>query len=168
MSSDREAPPAPKSIAVFDCMTFLQAVARAEGPAAACFRFVEEGHVRLVVSADILREVRDVLGRPKIRRRNPKLTDEVVAAFLVRVTELANLEENILAAFTYNRDPKDEPYLNLAIATKAEYVVSRDKDLLDLMSDENTEGQKLRTLIPGIKVLTPPDFLHEMRSRIIS
>ena len=30
--------------------------------------------------------------------------------------------------FTYPRDPKDEPQLNLAIEVKADYIVSRDKD----------------------------------------
>jgi putative PIN family toxin of toxin-antitoxin system len=36
---------------------------------------------------------------------------------------------------TLPRDPKDEPYLNLALAVGAQYLVSRDKDLLDLMND---------------------------------
>ena len=34
------------------------------------------------------------------------------------------------------RDRKDEPYLNLALEARARYLVSRDRDLLDLMSDE--------------------------------
>lgn len=65
-------------IAVFDCMLYLQSTISPSGPAAACLRRVEEGHVRLVVSFDILKEIRDVLSRPKIRQRNTELTDELV------------------------------------------------------------------------------------------
>jgi predicted nucleic acid-binding protein len=39
--------------------------------------------------------------------------------------------------FEYPRDPNDEPYINLAIPARAKYLVSRDKDLLDLMSDRS-------------------------------
>ena len=33
------------------------------------------------------------------------------------------------------RDRKDEPYLDLALSANARYLISRDKDLLDLMQD---------------------------------
>jgi putative PIN family toxin of toxin-antitoxin system len=37
--------------------------------------------------------------------------------------------------FRYPRDPDDEAVINLAIEAGARYLVSRDKDLLDLMND---------------------------------
>ena len=43
------------------------------------------------------------------------------------------LYQNIKRRFGYPRDPDDEPYLNLAIKAKADFIVTRDKDLLDLM-----------------------------------
>jgi putative PIN family toxin of toxin-antitoxin system len=153
-----------KPITVFDCMTFLQATARPDGPAAACLRLVEEGRATLVVSEDILREVGEVLGRPKVRRKNPRLTDESVQAFLGQVRKLSPLRGNVPAAFRYTRDPKDEPYLNLAIYAKAAFIVTRDKDLLDLMDEGNADGKEFRTLVPSIQVLRPPDFLREIRS----
>jgi hypothetical protein len=55
--------------AVFDCMTFLQATARPSGPAAACLRLVDTGALTLFVSADLLREVEDVLSRRRCGRR---------------------------------------------------------------------------------------------------
>ena len=153
-------------IAVFDCMTFLQAVARSEGAASAWFQMVEAGRVKLVVSTAILAEVEDVLDRPKIRQKNPKLTDETVAAFLIRVRELAPPAIVVPAAFAYARDPDDEPYLNLAIVSTAGYIISRDNDLLDLMQEDNPDGQAFRALTPGIQILTPPEFLRVLRYQV--
>ncbi len=161
MSSGEESTP---PVAVFDCMTFLQATASPAGPAAACFRLVEDGRVRLVTSADILREVRDVLSRPKVRARNRRLTDEVVTAFLQRLVELAPPRADVPSSLRYPRDPKDEPYLNLALVEKAAFLVSRDNDLLDLMRDDSPDGQALRAVAPGLRVVTPPEFLTVVRS----
>jgi putative PIN family toxin of toxin-antitoxin system len=164
MSSGEEVTEVPRpSVVVFDCMTFLQAVARPEGPAAACFRLAESGHIQLAVSPDIIREVKEVLGRPKIRQKNPRLTDESIAAFLSQVVELARVEQVVPNTFAYARDSKDQPYLNLAISTQAAFIVSWDNDLLDLMKDANTDGQIYRAHVPGIRVMTPPDFLRQIR-----
>jgi hypothetical protein len=58
-------------------MVFFQAASRPGGPAARlCIEFVEAGHLILHVSDAILTEVRDVLGRPRIRAENPTITDE--------------------------------------------------------------------------------------------
>lgn len=43
--------------------------------------------------------------------------------------------------FEYPRDPQDEPFLNLAIEVEADYLISRDPDLLDLMKWEQAEGR---------------------------
>ena len=45
--------------------------------------------------------------------------------------------------FTLARDPDDEPYLNLAIAVSADYLVTRDNDMLDLMHDAAFAAQFL-------------------------
>ena len=62
-------------------------------------------------------------------------------------------------AFTLARDPDDEPYTDLAIATTTHYLVSRDKDLLDLMNQETPEGKELRRRSPNLRILAPSTFL---------
>ena len=59
--------------------------------------------------------------------------------------------------FAYPRDPKDEPYINLAIAADADYLTSRDNDLLDLMQDPD-----FTTRFPGIQVLDPVSLVREL------
>jgi predicted nucleic acid-binding protein len=77
MSADR-----PKIRAVFDCMMFLQATARGEGPSGACLLLVELGVVELCVSPEIMAEVRAVLARPRVRHKFPAMTDQVAEQFI--------------------------------------------------------------------------------------
>jgi putative PIN family toxin of toxin-antitoxin system len=147
--------------AVFDCMTFLQGVTNRKGPAGACLALVDEKHVKLFVSADILEEIRDVLHRPKIRKSFPTLTDEVVQDFLDHVVETAHAVENVPSAYKLGRDPDDERYLNLAIATQATFLVSRDNDLLDLMKDD-----AFRKAYSDLAIVDPPTFATHVRSEI--
>jgi putative PIN family toxin of toxin-antitoxin system len=136
-------------------MVFLQGAGRPAGPARACFRLVEEGRVTLLVSTEILAEVRDVLTRPKIQRKFPLLSAGWVETFVGNVESKAVLLAEIPRAFTLERDPKDEPYLNLALAAGANYLVSHDRDLLDLMADEH-----FRRRYPALNILDPPAFLR--------
>jgi predicted nucleic acid-binding protein len=101
-----------------------------------------------------LAEVRDVLSRPNIRKRFPLLTQESVDEFLGNVGGKAILVDHVPSVFFLPRDPKDEPYVNLAIAARASYLVSRDKDLLALMGDES-----FRSTYPTLTILDPVAFL---------
>jgi putative PIN family toxin of toxin-antitoxin system len=150
---------------VYDCMVFLQGAARETGPAAACLRLAEAGLVQLYLSPGVLAEVRDVLTRPRIRKKFPALTPESVEAFLARVSKNAVILTDVPAAVTIERDPKDEKYLNLAAAAGANYLVSRDKDLLDLGDLSPAELAPLRERCPGLRILDPVAFLREIRSQ---
>jgi putative PIN family toxin of toxin-antitoxin system len=138
-------------------MVFLQAVTNEQGPAFACVGLVEEEKLELVVSRAILAEVRDVLSRPKVRAKFPHLTDERAEGFLRWLEDKGITLDEVPQAFEYPRDPDDEPYLNLAIASNARYLVSRDKDLLDLMADED-----FRQRFPNLTILNPVALLQEL------
>src|SRR5437764_6236658 len=124
-----------KPRAVFDCMVFLQGAGRPASPARACFRLVDEDRVTLCLSPVILAEVRDVLTRPKTQRRFPLLSPEWADTFVQKAESKAVVLTQVPQTFILERDPKDEPYLNLALAVQVHYLVSRDNDLLDLMKD---------------------------------
>lgn len=149
--------------AVFDCNVYLQAAAREKSVAAKCLRTVEKGLVRLYLSEDILAEVEDVLNRPEIRNHFQTLTDEIIEAFLLRLRKTARIVRQVPKKFTYSRDPDDEPYINLAIEAEANYIVSRDNDLLDLMTDYTDECKEFRRRFRWLKIVDPVEFLSEMR-----
>ena len=51
---------------VFDCNTFLEALAATEGPAGRCVQLAIDRRVNLFVSRSVIAELRDVTSRPKV------------------------------------------------------------------------------------------------------
>jgi putative PIN family toxin of toxin-antitoxin system len=150
-----------KPVVVFDCVVCLQGAARESGPAGACLGLMKNGQITVCVSESTLTELADVLDRPKTRQRFKTLTPGRVETFLRELRNTAVLVEQVPEAFTYPRDPDDELYVNLSLAAGATYLVTWDADLLDLMK-ENPEGSAFRSRFPGLRILTPVDFLREL------
>lgn len=140
---------------VCDTGVFLQAALRPEGPAGRLLSLLDVGRVRVVLSDEGLRELIDVLHQPSIRAKNPRLTDAQVAAMLQRLRTLCDLQPDAHLEFRYKRDPDDEPILNLAIASGASFLVSRDNDLLDLADDPDFAAR-----YPRLTILDPVAFLR--------
>lgn len=117
--------------------------------------------MELVVSEPVFSEVREVLERPELKpRRQGRLTPRMVEDILTWILEHATFIREVPERFHYDRDPDDEPYLNLAIAAGAVYLVSRDKDLLDLQDPASAPGQELRQDFPQLSILSPIEFLR--------
>lgn len=91
-------------------------------------RHIDSGRVEVVTCETQLRELADVLNRPRIR----KYISEVQAeTFLDLLCEIALLVEPAQGP-AICRDPKDDYLLYMAIAAQADYLVSGDNDLLTL------------------------------------
>lgn len=142
---------------VFDCMVYLQGAASPAGPARACLRLVDDDRVTLCTSEEILREVREVLNRPRTLRKFPALSAQAVDIFVRHIEVRSQVIVDVPKLWPLPRDPRDEPYLNLALVIDAEFLISRDRDLLDLMHD-----QQFRARYPKLKIVDPASFLREM------
>ncbi len=147
--------------AVFDTTALLQAAGSKKGPASACLALVDEGHVKLYLSTITFDEVREVLNRPEIRKAFPRLTDEIVSAFFDHLADKGHRIVDVPSVYRFERDPKDEPFLNLAIATQAPFLVTRDSGLLDLMKDA-----AFRKAYPWLTILDPVAFLTHVRAEV--
>lgn len=150
---------------VFDCMIFLQGLIKERGAAVDCLEAFENGAVELFISEEILREIADVLTRPKLQAKFSLLTEERAERLLQTLRQKATLIENVPKLFNYSRDPKDEKYINLAAFAKADYVVSRDNDLLNLMTDFTDEAKEFRQRFRPLKVIEPVEFLQIIKIR---
>jgi predicted nucleic acid-binding protein len=56
-------------------------------------------------------------------------------------------------------------YINLAIVANATHLVSRDQDLLDLMTSTDVARQ-FRSRYPFLRIMKAADFIAEMESDI--
>jgi putative PIN family toxin of toxin-antitoxin system len=147
---------------VFDCNVFVQALTSPGGPAGACFNLAASGQCQLFVSPEVVSELREVTSRPKLVAKfglNVPRVEEFIEAVVIAATLL----EGVVESFTYARDPDDAHYVDLALAANAKLIVSRDKDLLDLMKASTPEAKSLMLEHPEFRVLTPPQFLEVVR-----
>jgi putative PIN family toxin of toxin-antitoxin system len=115
-------------------------------------------HDTVYISKEIEQELNGVFLRlPK------KLTKEQLAFLQNRIhdlTQMANMV-TVTKAITISRDAKDDHYLALSREVEADFLITGDKDLLDIPSARLTKN--------GIRcrILTPLDFfeLPEPESR---
>jgi putative PIN family toxin of toxin-antitoxin system len=150
---------------VFDTGVILQAGLRPTEPAGRLLALLDADLFTFYVSEGAIAEYQDVLTRPSVRAKNPHLTDQLAIAIVERIRGCASLCAAALDHFQYPRDPDDEHVLNLAIETGAKYLVSRDKDLLDLMDENRPEGQAFRQRFPSLSILDPVSFLQVISPR---
>lgn len=148
--------------AVFDCNTFLRATINGRGPASECVIMLGSGRYTLFYCRDVLAEINDVLRRPGLRQQFPRLTDENVGRLLRDIERYAILIHNVPETFRYPRDPDDEVYINLALVTNAQHLVTYDNDLLDLMTRDDEEARTFRHRFPGLKIVDPQTFLEAL------
>ena len=148
---------------VFDCNILLQGLASPNGPSGQCVQLAFEGKVSLFVSPVVLEELRDVANRPRVVERlglDPGRVEDFLEAVEIAATVLLNPPE----VFAYDRDPDDAHYVNLALAADAKLIVSRDRDLLDLMDSNKPEGNAFRLRFPLLQILEPGAFLREFEA----
>ncbi|HTW95573.1 MAG TPA: putative toxin-antitoxin system toxin component, PIN family, partial [Tepidisphaeraceae bacterium] len=134
----------------------------------AALRLVEQNAITLYLSKPILGEVRRALNYPEIRRRNSHVTDQRIGDFLARISFRGVLLRRVPHVITFARDSRDEPYLDLALAIRADYLVTRDADLLSIGIGHAAADKELRGRFRRIAIVTPTDFLRELSQRGIN
>lgn len=152
----------PEPLVVFDCVVFLQGLITESGPAVTCLERFEEGRFSLAISPEVLSELRHVLYRSRLRQDFPLLTEETADRLIELLLLKGRLFRNLPKRFELPRDPGDEPYINLAIEAGVQFLVTRDRDLLDLMRWDREEGRDFQTRFRQLKTLDPVAFLKEI------
>lgn len=103
--------------------------------------------VKIVLSDQLILELRLVTQRPKLRKYFPKEKVEELVDLLLTVGHMYQTVANNLLS----RDPKDNFLLDLAEKSKADFLVTGDKDLLVLNPFKKTQ------------IVTPAEFEAELR-----
>jgi putative PIN family toxin of toxin-antitoxin system len=102
---------------------------------------------QLLASEYTLAELNEVLCRPKFNRYVLEKQRLDFFAMLVRTTTIIPITEKI----TQCRDEKDNKFLELAVCGKASYIISGDKDLVNLNP------------FHGIIIISPTAFLKSVK-----
>jgi putative PIN family toxin of toxin-antitoxin system len=148
---------------VLDTVVFVQALISGRGPAAACIDRARTGRCVLLLSDATLAELKDVPLRPSLTVKYPYITPERVAAFVAEIESLAVKIAKPPSVFSLPRDPKDEPFIDLAVAGDARYIVTwNERHLTYLMKHETPEGKDFCARFPSLAILSPPEFLAKL------
>jgi len=132
--------------AVVDTNILVRAVLKPTGTVGPVLLRLRQGEYTLLYAQPLLEELTDVLNRPRIRRkyRLSRSDIEAVIGLILLRGEAVTPTRRIAVC----RDPRDDKFLEVAVAGKADVLVSGDRDLLVLHP------------FVGIPILPPAPFLQ--------
>ena len=121
--------------AVIDTGVLVSALIRRQGTTGDVLRALRDGRFTAIYSTDILVEMIDVLGRPTFRQKYHIEPDDITA--IINLLRLRGEVVTPTRKVTACRDPKDDKFLEAALATETDCIISGDADLLTLTPFEN-------------------------------
>lgn len=107
---------------------------------------ISDGKITIVTTEQLLTEIKTVTSREKLKKYFPKENVNELIELLETIAE--NIE--IKPTHFINRDPKDNFLLDLIDFSNADYLVTGDKDLLELNPFKTA------------KILTPKQFENQI------
>ena len=128
---------------VIDTGVIISALLKKDGVSRRSFLLAVD-RCKPLVSLPTLSELEEVLSRSKFKTAFTKEEAMEVLELLAQRCEMVVVE----SAFVACRDKKDDMFLNLALDGKADAILSRDPDLLELHPFKN------------IPILAPTDFIN--------
>ena len=137
---------------VVDTNILVRALIRPHGTVGPVLQRLRQGDYTLLYAPPLLEELVDVLNRPRIRHKYNLTTGDIqtVVSLILLRGESVTPAKHITAC----RDPKDNKFLEVAVAGQADAIVSGDEDLLVLHP------------FAGIPILPPVAFLQMLDTEI--
>ena len=111
-------------------------------------QYIVNKNITIVVTDQLLTELKIVTSREKLKKYFPKNSVTDLIELLEAIAEHIKIEPTHFI----NRDPKDNFLLDLIDFSKADYLVTGDKDLLELNPFKTA------------RILTPTDFEQEIEA----
>ena len=111
--------------------------------------YIADGRITIISTRQLFEEIKEVTCRDRLKKYFPQ---ESVSE-LIQLLETISEQIEIKPMHFLNRDPKDNFLLDLIYFSKADYLVTGDKDLLELNPFKTAT------------ILTPADFEKAMAKR---
>ena len=115
---------------VLDTVIFVRALINPHGRWGRLL-FEHSDRYVIVLSPDIIRDIISVLYRPSLRRRFPQMAEPAPLEQVLAILERAEVVEP-RDKLSVCRDPNDDKFFECAVEGRANYIVSEDKDILDV------------------------------------
>lgn len=116
------------------------------GPPRAVLELVISGAVDCSLSMPILDELKAVLQRPRFG-----FSEEQALNVVEEMHGICDIVEPLVRIDKIHADPDDDRVLECAVESSAQYIISGDSDLLELVEFD------------GIHILAPQEYLHLMQ-----
>lgn len=107
---------------------------------------VKSGDIELFYSSETFKELQQSIKIPKIQSRLNKNTSRFIADY-----KFIAINVEVVNQVSICRDPRDNMFLELAKEIQADYLITGDKDLLELKQFETT------------KILKPSEFINQIK-----
>ncbi len=120
------------------------------------FKLVDKEVVKLILSDKIFAEYSALIEYPKIKEKVDSL---LFYSLLYEIYKKANFFE-IQEKFNLCRDEEDNKFLDTVYSSKADCLITLDKDLLDLRN----EHKEFQVKNHKFKILRPKEFLEFLKS----
>lgn len=112
---------------------------------------LEEGKIIAIASPEILKEYERILQHPDILEKIDELQVAQRAATLKLFQKMTIVEPK--KKIKASKDPDDNKFIEVAVEGNVEFIISKDRDLLELRS------------YYGIKIVEPTEFLRKNRRK---
>ena len=132
---------------VLDTNLFISALLKPGSNPDIILHLVKDEKALLLMSDSICHEISRVLTYPKIRKRLTA-SDEELKNFVQLLGTVAIITPGILNLPPLAADPDDTKYLVCAVEGHADFIISGDHHLTDLV------------MYRGIRIVTPVDFIR--------
>ena len=137
--------------AVLDSTVLVSAFLTEAGISRQLLRESEAGNFQICIAEEILDETERVLSEyPRIRKRY-RYSDEAVIEYVSLLRILSQVITPLPKIKAVVRDPNDDMVIACAVKARAQYIVTRDKDLLDLGSYQQ------------ITIISPEGFMQVLK-----
>jgi putative PIN family toxin of toxin-antitoxin system len=88
---------------------------------------ITNGQITIITTEQLLREIKDVTGRERMKKYFPQSSVDELILLLETIAETVEISPK----YFINRDSKDNFLLDLVDFSKADFLVTGDKDLLE-------------------------------------
>jgi predicted nucleic acid-binding protein len=144
---------------VYDCVVYGQALINPRGPAAQCIEEAARKRVRLYISDFVVNEIRAL----PLKIRSRIITFEQTDGLADKLMQFAILVKDVPPVYTHPVDADDSGYINLALLTGSNLIVSRDRHLLGMMDNTSQWSREFLRQFPQLKILAPDTFIRLLR-----